>query len=74
MSAIDSSNTKEKILYEGLALSSAKGFLNDTVGISLVTKEVLDEHKISKNEAKAEIANILRTVIGSKIGVSMVEE
>lgn len=71
---MENSNTKGKLRYEGLALSSISEFLNGTLAISIVSYEQLQKNNITREEAKAEIPNILKSVTEWKIGISMVEE
>ncbi len=74
LSIMENSRAKGQIRYEGLALSSISEFLNGTLAISIVSYEDLQKNNIVREEAKAEIANILKSVIDWKIGVSVVEE
>jgi phosphoesterase RecJ-like protein len=74
ISLMENQNTKEKIAYEALALSSISTHLNDTLAISAVSFEQLKEKGIPREEAKGEIANILKSVVGWEIGASLVEE
>ena len=74
ISVMENHNTKNKLVYEGLALSSITTHLKDTLALSTVSFEQLQAKGIPREEAKAEISNILKSVIGWQIGASLVEE
>jgi phosphoesterase RecJ-like protein len=72
--AMDNINTKEKLAYQGLALSSIKTYLRGRVALSAVSFESLEQNHIPAEDAKSDIANMLKSVAGWDIGISMVEE
>jgi phosphoesterase RecJ-like protein len=74
----ENSNSFENIAYEGLALSSVEKIFGGTVLVSSVSNEQLLKLNIPKEETVLggllHIPNQLRSVIGCKIGISLVEE
>jgi len=72
--AMDNSNTKEKFVYEGLAFSSIHTYVNGRVAISEVSYADLQAKNIPREATKAEVSNLLKSVVGWDIGVSAVEE
>jgi len=71
---MENSQSKESIYYQALALSSVETFLNDNVAISIVSNKDLVEKKIPDECIRGiSISNILKSVIGWNVGVSMIE-
>ena len=72
---MENSNTKGKILFEGLALSSLKEFFGGKLVITSVSQEQLIKNDIKRGDySGSEIAGILKSVIGFDIAISFVEE
>lgn len=70
----DNNNPPEKIIFNGLALSSIVRYFNDQVAISAVSLADLEKNKITpKFTEKNGIANDLKSVIGWDIDISLVE-
>ncbi len=74
LSYMDNSNTPGVIAFEALALSSVTLHCHNSVAISAVSYDALQEKKIKKEEIFVGIANTLKSVIGWEIGVKMVED
>jgi bifunctional oligoribonuclease and PAP phosphatase NrnA len=74
ISKMENSQDKNFIYGQAIALSSLHTYHNDRLVISAVSHEALSEKKISTNAiSEGHIANILKSVIGWDIAVSMVE-
>ncbi|HEY4478226.1 MAG TPA: DHH family phosphoesterase [Candidatus Paceibacterota bacterium] len=71
---MENSLTKEAIYFQAIALSSVKTFLNDNIAIAIVSNEDLIKNKIPEEYIRGiSISNILKSVIGWNIGISMIE-
>jgi len=67
-------NDPKKVLFEGIALTSVKLYFGSRVAISQVTHSQLSVNDIQKSQIeKAEISNILKSVVGWDMGISFVE-
>jgi phosphoesterase RecJ-like protein len=72
---MESNNTKGRLILEGHMLSSIETWFNDSVAISCVSHEWMVAHNITQDEASGiDIANMLRSVIGWNIGITMMEK
>lgn len=71
---MENSQEKEAVFAQAIALNSIKTFCNDHIVISAVPHAALAEKNIPSNSiSEGHIANILKSVIGWDIAVSMVE-
>jgi bifunctional oligoribonuclease and PAP phosphatase NrnA len=71
---MENSQDKNSIYGQAIALNSIKTFCNDQIAISAVPHTLLSEKKIPTNAiSEGYVANILKSVIGWDIAVSMVE-
>lgn len=71
---MENNNSPGRIKFLGMALSAIELFYNDNVAISAVSQKQLQSQSISSNDCeKANIPNLLKSVIGWNIGISMVE-
>lgn len=71
---IDNSNTREVVDLMGIMLSSVETYFNNRVAIAIARKEGLDKKKINlKNVFRGDIANLLKSVIGWDIGITLIE-
>ena len=74
ISKMENSQDKDSIYGQAIALNSIKTFHNDHLAISAVPFAALADKKISTNAiSEGHIANIIKSVIGWDIAVSMVE-
>jgi phosphoesterase RecJ-like protein len=65
---------KASIYGQAIALNSIRTFCNDMIAISAVSHQALAEKNISTNAvSEGYVANILKSVVGWNIAVSMVE-
>ena len=72
---MENSNTKEKLLFDGLALSSLKVFCDGQLAIISVTKDQLVDNDIKEGDYSAsDLANTVKSVIGFNIAASLVEK
>jgi phosphoesterase RecJ-like protein len=74
ISFMDNSSTPGRVAFQALALSSVTLYCHNHVAISAVSYSVLQEKKITKADLFADVANILKSVVGWEIGVKMVED
>ncbi len=71
---MENSENKDSLYFQGLALNSIKTYCNDNLVISSVSYESLKEKNININLISSHtVANLLKSVIGWNIGISMVE-
>jgi phosphoesterase RecJ-like protein len=70
---MENSASKESIYFEALALNSLETFLNDNIAIASVSYEQLKEHNIPGEATHSEIPNMLKSVIGWNVGMTLVE-
>ncbi len=71
---MENSQTKESIYFQAIAFNSVKTFLNDNIAIATVSNEDLVKNKIPEECIRGiSISNILKSVIGWNIGVSIIE-
>jgi bifunctional oligoribonuclease and PAP phosphatase NrnA len=72
---MENTRVPSDIIFQGLALDNIEHYFNDKVAVAIVTYNKLKEKGISENfPGGAEIANLLKSVIGWEIGISMVEK
>jgi phosphoesterase RecJ-like protein len=72
---MENSNSKSKLIFEGIALSSMKEFLGGILVISTITNEELIKHNIDQGAySGSQVANIMKSVVGYDLAVSLVEE
>lgn len=66
--------SEKQIEYLGLALSSIEKYYGGKVAISAISYETLKKHHINEEDTKnVEVANILKSVKGWELGISMDE-
>lgn len=71
---MENSQAKEALYYQALALSSIQTFLGENIAIAVVTHKDLIEKKIPDECIRGiSISNILKSVIGWNVGVSLIE-
>ncbi len=73
---MENSNLPEDIRFQGLALSSISNYLNDNIAISAIPFVKLKENNlidINQKISLHSISNMLKSVIGWNIGISMIE-
>ncbi len=72
---LDNSNRKQRLIFEGLALSSIKEFCNGKLAIASVSYVEITKNDIKKDDIiSGSISNQLKSVIGYDIGVVLLEE
>ena len=70
----ENNNEAGRIKYQGLALSNIETYFKNHLALSAISLKMLKDHGIEETYThKANIANILKSVIGWDLGVSMVE-
>ncbi len=71
---MENSENKESIYFKALALNSIKTYFNDNIAVSMVSNDDLKSKNIDINLISVhDVSNILKSVIGWNIGISMVE-
>lgn len=71
---MENSQSKESIYFQALALSSVETFLGDNIAIATVSYDEIVAKKIPDECVRGiSISNILKSVIGWNVGVSMIE-
>lgn len=73
---MENSNKPEDLRFQGLALSSITNYLNDNIAISAIPLNKLKENNLLNANQKMSlhsISNMLKSVIGWNIGISMIE-
>ncbi len=71
---MNNSNRKEKLLFEGLALSSLKDYHDGQLAIVSVTNDQLIDSGIGEGDYHAsDIVNTVKSVIGFNIAASLIE-
>lgn len=71
---LENSMSKESIYFQAIALNSIETFLNDSLAVSTVSNEDLMKKGIPDECIRGiSISNILKSVIGWNIGVSLIE-
>ncbi|MDE2037856.1 MAG: DHH family phosphoesterase [Patescibacteria group bacterium] len=71
---MENSQSKEAIYFQALAFSSVETFLGDSVAIAAVSHRQLAEKHIPEECIRGiGISNILKSVIGWNVGVSLIE-
>ena len=71
---MENSQSKESIYYQALALSSVETFLSENIAIASVSNEQLIAKHIPDECIRGlSISNILKSVIGWNVGVSLIE-
>lgn len=74
ISYMENSLTEDSIRGEALALNSIRTFHNNSMAVSVVSHKELSDRKISTNTLSGgHIANVLKSVIGWELAVSLVE-
>ena len=72
--SIENNNSEGRIRYLGLALSQIECFYQKNLAISAVTQEQLKRLSIATSDTeKADISNILKSVVGWNIGACLTE-
>lgn len=72
---IENSNDPAWINFLGIALSEVKLYFSGHVAISQIPYSLIKEKNISlKSISKAEVSNMLKSVVGWNLGISMLEE
>ncbi len=72
---MENSNRKQKLIFQGLALSSVKEFCNGKVAIASVSNDQLVENNIAREDIlSSTIANEIKSIIDFDIAISIVEE
>lgn len=68
-------NTLGRVKFLGLALSKLQGYFNNYVFLGAVPYADLEENKIDPSDTeKSDVANYLRSINGSEIGITLVEK
>jgi phosphoesterase RecJ-like protein len=71
---MENSQTKEALYFQALALSSIETFLGENVAVASVSHKDLMEKNIPDECIRGiSISNILKSVVGWNVGVSMIE-
>ncbi len=70
---MENSLHKEAIYYEALALSSVETFLGDNIAIASVSSQQLVAKGIDVSFTHTDIPNMLKSVIGWNIGMTIIE-
>ncbi len=72
---LENSNKRQRLIFEGLALSSIKEFCYGKLAIATVSYDDLIRNNIKKEDIiSSSISNQLKSVIGYDIGIVMIEE
>ena len=72
---IENSNDQQWIKFLGVALSEVKVYFSGKVAISQISNSLIKEKNLSLNSiSKAEISNMLKSVVGWNLGICLVEE
>lgn len=72
---IENSNDQQWIKFLGVALSEVKTYFSGQVAISQISNSLIKEKGISLNSvSKAEVSNMLKSVVGWNLGIALVEE
>lgn len=72
---LENSNRKQKLAFEGLALSSIKEFCDGRLAIASVNNDEIVKNGIGGDDIiSGSISNQLKSVIGYDIGIVMIEE
>lgn len=72
---IENNNDQQWIQFLGVALSEVKTYFGGKVAISQISHQMIVEKKISLNSvSKAEVSNMLKSVVGWNLGIALVEE
>jgi bifunctional oligoribonuclease and PAP phosphatase NrnA len=72
--AMDNSNTKGRLMLQGLLFSSIETHVNDSIALASVSYQQLAKNSISLDDAAGvDIANNLKSVVGWNLGISLVE-
>lgn len=72
---IENSNDPSWVNFLGVALSSIELYFSGKVAISEIPRSLIVQKKISLNSvSKSEVSNMLKSVKGWNLGISMVEE
>ncbi len=71
---MENSNHKEVLIFEGIALSSIKTFLDGKLAISSVSNEELQKNSITKDDILTGlISSKLKSVVGTELAVTLIE-
>lgn len=71
---MENSNTRESIYFQALALNSVQTFLDENIAISAISYKDLTEKNIPEHCIHGNIiSNLLKSVVGWNIGISMIE-
>lgn len=71
---MENNNRKEKIIFEGLALSSIKTFLNDKLGVVSISYDELVKNNIKEEDILTGfISNKIKSIKGMEIGATLIE-
>lgn len=72
---MENSNRKEKLIFEGLSLSSLMEFYDGKLAITFVTYDQVINNNLEEDDCSgSEIANKLKSVVGFEIGVNLIEQ
>jgi phosphoesterase RecJ-like protein len=72
---MENSNSKEAIIFEGLAFSSLKTFCDGKIAITSVSFDEIEKNGITEDDlSSSEVVNTIKSIIGFDIAVSMVEK
>jgi phosphoesterase RecJ-like protein len=72
---LENSLTKEAIYFQAIAFNSIETFLNDNIAIATVSnKDMVDKNIPEEYVRGISISNILKSVVGWNIGISLIEE
>lgn len=72
---MENSNRKQKLIFEGIALSSLKEYFEGKVAIVAISNEELLKNKIEKKDIlSSTISNQIKSVVDYEIGITMIEE
>lgn len=72
---MNNSHTMGNIIFESLALSSLKYFFSNRLGIASVSyKQIIDNHIDEEDVLSSIIANKIKSVTDTMIGICMIEE
>lgn len=72
---IENNNDEQWIQFLGVALSEVKTYFSGNVAISQISNKLIKERGLSLNSvSKAEVSNMLKSVVGWNLGICLVEE
>lgn len=71
---IENNNEPQQLVFRGLSLTSIESFFSGNLALSSIDYLTLQKHQIHKSQTeKADISNLLKSVVGWNIGASLVE-